>query len=181
MGFEGERDGVAINPGLGFGAEKNNPILLEMMKDIYGNRHFCREDKSIDMTPSPRLMTDFLVKKGLLVRNQRQCIGNELEIYPKSFFAPKDFWDGGLFIKADTFSIHHYDASWVDWENRVVKWLRWFLPRFGVFGKGLLFVLTYSSLYRKKDKETKGEEQWPLSQKLWQKMPSTICSIRQWY
>lgn len=142
MGFEGERDGVAINPGLGFGAEKNNPILLEMMKDIYGNRHFCREDKSIDMTPSPRLMTDFLVKKGLLVRNQRQCIGNELEIYPKSFFAPKDFWDGGLFIKADTFSIHHYDASWVDWENRVVKWLRWFLPRFGVFGKGLLFALT---------------------------------------
>ena len=78
IGFE---DHKFINPGLGFGAEKNNPMIKNIMDSIYGSRHFIKEDGSFDLTPSPQMNTSYLVSKGLLITDQMQNI-NGMTIYP---------------------------------------------------------------------------------------------------
>ena len=61
FGFEGID---YINSGLGFGSEKENPILLELMQD-YENISFVLEDGSLDVTPCPVRNTNVFVRFGL--------------------------------------------------------------------------------------------------------------------
>ena len=109
MGFE---DNTHINPGLGFGSIKNNDVLLKMMNEIYKKRHFIKNDNSCDLTPSPILNTNFLVNNGLIQNNTKQTILN-ITIYPTEYFCPKDFETFNIKLSSNTYSIHHFDMSWV--------------------------------------------------------------------
>lgn len=114
MGFEDE---MHVNLGSGFGAEKHHKILLEMMNDIYKDRLFIKENDSYDSTPSPILSTDFLLKKGLKRNNTLQNISNVL-ICPSDYFCPKNFETFEVQSTSNTYSIHHFDMSWVSEESK---------------------------------------------------------------
>lgn len=70
---------------------------------------------------APRVMTKILNKHGLLKNDLYENIAN-LKIYPKHVFFPYNPFDpvrpmNNLFfedIKDDTFTIHHYMASWIN-------------------------------------------------------------------
>lgn len=109
MGFE---DSSHVNPGLGFGSVKNNGVLLKMMDEIYSNRHFIKDDGSYDTTPSPILNTEFLVKNGLVQNNKKQTV-LDMVVYPTEYFCPKNFDTFEINISNNTYSIHHFDMSWV--------------------------------------------------------------------
>lgn len=108
MAFESE---TAVAPGLIIAAEPKNAIIKDMMDSIYGDRRFLRKDGTYDTVASPKMATEYLVKKGLECNNRLQMIDG-LHIYPKEYFCPKDYMTGEVYITDNTYSIHHYNASW---------------------------------------------------------------------
>lgn len=138
MGCEGR---TSASPGLGFGAEKGNPIIKEILENVYKNRHFLQADGSIDTTPSPRLNTEFLKTKGLKLSGEIEHLGDEITIYPAEYFAPKNFATGEIVLTDHTYSIHHYDASWYEPEDKVIMKVRWRCNKYGKPGHVVAFVI----------------------------------------
>ncbi|MDR1753718.1 MAG: glycosyl transferase [Eubacterium sp.] len=114
MGFE---DGEHVNTGLGFGAEKNLGIIREL-RDHYLNIKFLNEDGTYNLTVCPVHQTNCLLKHGLVQNNAKQIVEG-IAIYPSEYFSPKRWDTGKTRITANTFSIHHFSASWYSNEQRV--------------------------------------------------------------
>ena len=120
--------------GLGFGAEKGNKIIRELMQ-TYENTNFKISDDILKRTsfytkmqarkwqqekcvPSPILQTQFLTENyGLKQNNTRQSLEG-IEIFPSSYFAPKN--KANLPIRTNNaYSIHWYAASWLPWYYQI--------------------------------------------------------------
>lgn len=137
MGFESD---TAVSPGLGFGAEKHSLIIGEILRSIYGMRTFLREDGSYDMRPSPSRNTQFLVTKGLQLNGKFQILSCGLTIYPKEYFCPLDYETGILSLTNNTYSIHHFHASWCTKEEMRAHELAQKIAK--KYGKSLAFVIS---------------------------------------
>lgn len=106
-GFE-SRKHVAL--GLGFGAERKNPVIRQM-RDQYEGLSFCKEDGTPNLVPSPVYATQALTAYGLKADGKRQTVAG-MEVFPSEYFAPLRYVDGRLRITENTYSIHWYHASW---------------------------------------------------------------------
>ena len=81
------------------------------MLDLYDTLHFKNSDGSLNLKTVVQYTTETLVKHGLKNTNQVQkCAG--IYIYPREFFCPKNMDTGVLAITENTYTIHHFDASW---------------------------------------------------------------------
>ena len=109
MGFEGIE---YINTGLGFGAIKGFPLLKEMLC-IYEALDYDRVKDRVEKISTPILLTTLLEKRGLVRNGERQRVDG-LEIFPEDYFCPKNPITRLINITENTYTIHHYDASWVD-------------------------------------------------------------------
>ncbi|GHU58953.1 glycosyl transferase [Spirochaetia bacterium] len=107
-GFENEKN---IAPGLVFAGEKESVIAKKIM-DFYASYNFIQEDGTLNLTPSPQIFTDILLKYGLKQNNTYQELG-VFTAYPTEYFCPKSFGTGILTITENTHSVHHYDGSWM--------------------------------------------------------------------
>ena len=131
-GFESEHF-VAL--GLGFGAEKGNPIIKEMMKP-YENMDFKISDKISQQAilygkdpkedwkqnnpyiPSPIIQTQTLLNNFNLKQNNMHQSLEGIEIFPSSYFSPKNEFN--LPIKTDNaYSVHWYAGSWLPWYYKI--------------------------------------------------------------
>ena len=109
MGFE---EGNFVNGGIGFGAEKGNNVMRNL-RDMYENLQFLKPNGEINTLPSPYYITDYLVSEGLKRNNKIQNI-SDIVVYPREYFAPKEFSTGNISLTENTYTIHHYNASWLD-------------------------------------------------------------------
>lgn len=100
-----------VNTGLGCGAEANAPIIKELIDD-YSEVIFIKEDGSFDTTSCPTRNTKVFLKYGYKNNNDFQSIKGA-DIYPSEYFCPMDHMTGVLQITDNTFSVHHFAASWV--------------------------------------------------------------------
>ena len=119
FGFENEH---FLNTGIGFGADKGAEILKNIIDD-YREIAFIKNDGTYDMTPcvvrNMRIFENFGVKP----ENEFQKIEDVL-IYPKEYFCPKNYLTGELNVADSTYSIHHFDGSWYNKEQREKKMRR---------------------------------------------------------
>ena len=122
-GFLGFETNEYINLGQGFGAESNNSVIKALL-DSYETKHFVESDGTLNMTASPELNTDVLERMGLKRNGNRQSLMG-IEVFPSEFFCPKSLNDGVVRKTKNTFSIHHFDASWFTKEQQLKKELRW--------------------------------------------------------
>lgn len=99
-----------VNPGLGFAVESNNELLKEILSE-YENRHFIKEGGEYDLTTICEFTTKFFVRDGFKGGKEVERIG-EFTILPPEYLCPIDNRVGKMFLTENTFSIHHYDASW---------------------------------------------------------------------
>lgn len=99
-----------VNPGLGLAAEPCD-MLIKKAIDSYETRHFVNEDGSLNTKTIVTTTTELLLKDGYYQKEGVQKVGG-WTIYPKEFFCPKDYVSGKVTITNNTYSIHHYDASW---------------------------------------------------------------------
>lgn len=103
-----------------FGAEKGAPWLKKCL-DYYKNRHFILSDGKIDIKPLPRIMEETLRKANYRIKSVfslNEAVQSEdtntLAILPSSFFSPKSFKTRLINVTEQTYSIHHFAASWVN-------------------------------------------------------------------
>lgn len=117
--FFGFEYGEYINTGLGFGAEKGNAVLMEMMDD-YKGIPFLMADGTFDTTPCPVRNSQVFLRNGLRKDNSRQRICDCL-ILPSEYLCPYDGRSRELQTTENTISIHWYNGSWIPEEFRRSK------------------------------------------------------------
>ena len=110
--------------GLGFGAESKNQIIFEHM-ELYEKLSFIKEDGGFNKTPSPHYTTELFKKHGFQQGNNQIQYLDYITIYPTEYFCPKDFETGITKITKNTYSIHHFDASWyteLEQQEKIKRW-----------------------------------------------------------
>lgn len=115
-GFEAHTN-IAL--GLGFGAKKGH-LMIKAFRDAYDSLSFSsmRKLKGITkFTPSPKYQTVEMLKYGLELNGHFQII-NETAVYPAVYFNPYSLGTNRYFTNKDTYSIHHFAASWLTDEER---------------------------------------------------------------
>lgn len=117
FGFEDTGEGdFYVSCGLGFGSIKHNP-LIKKLRDYYDDISFIDSNGSLNMLPAPRHNASIFSDFGVKMNNQLQLIHNNV-FYPSEFLCPKIFKSGKLIITSNTYSIHHFTASWLDESTR---------------------------------------------------------------
>lgn len=109
--FLGEETSGFVNTGLGFGAEKHNPIIKELL-EMYTGKHFEVENGVYDMAPCPQKNTKPLYKYGYKFSGTIIWKNEYTIIYPPEYFCPLDYETGKVCVTDRTYSVHHYNASW---------------------------------------------------------------------
>lgn len=108
-----------IATGLGFGAEAKNKNI-KMMLEQYDNIHFKLGKDLYDTLPCPHRNTLPFQKLGFLPSNKPQAINGAI-IYPAEYFSPLNYETKQLIITDNTMTIHHYNASWITKEEKILE------------------------------------------------------------
>lgn len=111
-GFESD---TSIPTGL-MACQKGHPLFVELLHE-YDGIHFIKEDKTYDMTTNVTRITNICLKYGLKLNNTLQTV-NGFTLFPKDYFCPKDCETGNLTITDNTYTIHHFDGSWLSAEDK---------------------------------------------------------------
>ena len=124
--------------GLGFGSEKNNLFIQEIMH-YYENKNFIKKDGSFDCTPIPEIVSSVLKDKYSVdvIKNEIIKLDN-ITIYPTEYFGCKDMINNKIKMTKNTYSIHHYSGTWKDKNSYI------FLKLQNIFGKRIgeyIFVI----------------------------------------
>lgn len=98
-----------INTGLGFGAEKNNILVNELLKN-YDNQMFFDGRRENSKT-CVDFLSPFFYRMGLEDKNKTQKL-NETVVFSTEYFAPKNFLNGKMNITEKTYAVHAYEATW---------------------------------------------------------------------
>ena len=101
----------AVNTGSGFGAEKNNAIIKKM-RDEYEGVSFINSDGMQNLTPSPKFNSEGLEKCGFTMNGEKQAIDG-FTVFPAVSFCPLNWANKKGKIGKETYSIHHFDVSWL--------------------------------------------------------------------
>lgn len=140
MGFESLGK---VGPGLILISPANQPFLKEML-NLYEGLEFINLDNSFNLKTIVEYTTEALFKKGLKKENTYQELGN-IAIYPIDFFCPIDMKTNKLNITDNTYSIHHFAASWISSWGKIKRAIR------KIIGSKM-----YNLLYKIKNRAKKG-------------------------
>lgn len=93
------------------GCEKENEFF-GMLLGQYNERSFIKENGLQDLTTNVTTITSYCVEKGLRLDNTEQIIEG-FRLYPNDYFCPKDYNTKEMKITKNTYTIHHFDGSWI--------------------------------------------------------------------
>lgn len=116
-GFENEK---SIPTGL-MGCKKNQKLFEELLHE-YDNIHFLKEDGTLDMTTNVVRITTLCLKYGLKLNNTFQIV-NGFALFPNDYFCPKDYLTKKINLTENTYTIHHFDGSWLSAEMKYSMYL----------------------------------------------------------
>ena len=114
-GFE-SHDFIAL--GLGFGAIRHH-FFIEKLLDKYNDIKFINDDGTLNMIGSPIYQTEVFREYGFNIDNTQQK-KDGIMIYPCEVLCPITTVGMDCFTE-NTYSIHHYDASWVE-KKHIEHW-----------------------------------------------------------
>ena len=114
LGFESD---YTVASGLGFGAVKGHPFIAENIKAIMSMPLYVNGE--INPIIAPKITTNILKEHGLVSDCTKMQTVADVVILPKEYLCPKDFETEKTKITRNTYSIHHYDASWFSEERRI--------------------------------------------------------------
>lgn len=111
-GFENEH---SVPTGL-MGCKKNQELFKELLHE-YNDIHFVRKDGTYDTTTNVVRITNICLKYGLKLNNSFQVV-NGFALFPKDYFCPKDYVTKKINLTKNTYTIHHFDGSWLSEEAK---------------------------------------------------------------
>lgn len=109
--------GVKVASGLGCAAEAGNMFYKKMLED-YEKSSFYNEDGTVNLYTVVERTTKLLQEDGLKDTMDIQTVEN-ITIYPAEYFCPKDVRTRLLNVTEKTFSIHHFDGSWLSADEQL--------------------------------------------------------------
>ncbi len=118
FGFQ-QKDEYSVASGLGFGAEKGEKFLLELM-NVYKESAFIKNG-TIDLHTNSSREKNVFLKHGLIENGKTQVLDNHVRIYAKEYFAPYNNMLGVMEQTDKTVSIHWYGVSWKESVEKLRK------------------------------------------------------------
>lgn len=103
-GLEKSREELSCNPGLG---------LCKEMINHYEREAFILPDGKYNLTTVVEVFSKLLKDKGFSLSSFIEEL-DEIHIYPPEYFGPKNYHTGEEKITENTYTVHHYAASWVN-------------------------------------------------------------------
>lgn len=101
------------------GAQKGAEWIKAFMERYYDHSKFLLDDGSYDMVPNVVKLTELFAEKyGLDVQKEHQVLTNGIEIFPREYFSPMDWYSGIADTTQNTYTIHHFANSWTEGEYR---------------------------------------------------------------
>lgn len=114
LGCEGEE---YVNTGVGFGSVAKNKFLYDNMA-VYETLDFLDKNGEFVVSPCPYYTTNLLKEKGVKFPIKTVTEYNDIYIYPNEYFNPYDWASQKLKKTSNTYSIHHYSASWMTQQQK---------------------------------------------------------------
>ena len=108
--FFGIQPNLHVATGLGFGAEKNACILLDLM-NLYFTADYINNSEKLLEIACPELNHTIFESYGYIKANIKQTLINGIKIFPIEYFCPMDF-DFVTKVTDNTISIHWFASSW---------------------------------------------------------------------
>lgn len=97
------------------GCEAHFPLLREFL-DSYNQKSFFDSDGNPNKEANVVMITNICLKYGLTLNDMIQNV-NGLQVFPRTFFCPLDFYHNDNQTE-QTMAIHYFDASWLDDETK---------------------------------------------------------------
>ena len=109
--YMGEEYQGRVNAGLGMAMEPGMPFLREMI-ELYNKLEFRIVNESEKTVTVVDHVTNLLIKHGFEPQKKeiRKVCG--INIYPKDFFCPQEYFSGKITMTDNTRTIHHFAESW---------------------------------------------------------------------
>ena len=118
-------------------SEAHLPIFEKLLHD-YDDRHFIRDDGSMDMSTNVEAITNACLQEGLILNGEKQTVGG-FTLYPSEYFCPKDWYTLEINATENTYAIHHFTGSWTNKSTRIKNKIMRFIGRDGIrFIKNIL-------------------------------------------
>lgn len=95
---------------------KEHPLFKEFL-DEYNNSHFIKQNGELDLTTNVIRITNICLKYGLKLDGSFQTI-NSFTLFPHDYFCPKSVDTGIITVTDNTYTIHHFDGSWLSDESK---------------------------------------------------------------
>jgi mannosyltransferase OCH1-like enzyme len=109
--FSGFEDETFLQSGT-MGVVKQHEWIKELLEH-YNQRRFIRDDGTLDTTTNTSVISEICKKHGLKLDGSYQVLSNRVTFYPRTFFSPFDYINGGNYLTEDSYTIHHYSQSWL--------------------------------------------------------------------
>ncbi len=110
-GYMGFDDNGMISTGLGFAAPKGNELVGALLSD-YDDISFILPDGTLDLLPCPDRNTKTIERLGMDISNKNQIFMG-IHMLPEDYLCPMKYYTGKKLITKNTYSIHHFSASWI--------------------------------------------------------------------
>mgnify|MGYP004452693793 CR=1 FL=1 len=135
-----------VNFGIGFGAEKGQKIVKEIM-DVYDKLNFYNPNGSLNLEPCPTYQSAVLKKHGVKMDNSPQVI-DDIQILSSDYFCPISCETGVINITENTYGIHHYSFSWGNTSDKIWGKISRWTNRY--MGKKWSMIICFPYRIRKK-------------------------------
>lgn len=109
-GFEAENK---IQTGV-IGAEIRNDFIKLLLED-YKKREFTNSKNKYDLTTNVHVLTKKIKKiYRVQLNNTYQVFGDNYLLLPFDYLCCKDYLSGKIYKTKHSYTIHHFDGSWLD-------------------------------------------------------------------
>lgn len=101
-------------------SRKEHPLFTSFL-NLYNEESFVKESGELNTLTNVSRLTDLLSNMGLKRNNERQTVGNDIEVYPEEYFSPYDYINGTYNDTTNTYCIHHFNVTWKSPMYRFLK------------------------------------------------------------
>lgn len=99
--------------------------LFSLLLDYYDSREFIDSNGEMSLTPMPYVMENiiktYFTLHDVKSPNEITISDNNIFILPADYFSPKSYLDGKITLTDNTYSIHHFEASWLTKKDKFIN------------------------------------------------------------
>lgn len=115
--FSGFEDESFLQSGT-MGARPGHPWIGKLLAD-YERRVFLLPDGTYDMLTNTAVISRLCTEEGLALNGQYQTLPGGVVFYPRQYFSPYDYINGGSYLTEESYTIHHFAQSWLPAHVRI--------------------------------------------------------------